>query len=94
MRRGKGRSFVGFLLTYFLTSILICTCILVSLKSTVLKGNGIKEFIKSLDIGEYVEEVVNDDVSVDCGGGAVATVTSVVVVVVVTCGDAFNAFVS
>ena len=67
MRRGKGRSFVGFLLTYFLTSILICTCILVSLKSTVLKGNGIKEFIKSLDIGEYVEEVVNESIKSTAG---------------------------
>ena len=62
MRRGKGRSFVGFLLTYFLTSILVSTCILVSLKCTVLKGNGIKEFIKSLDIGEVVQEVVNESI--------------------------------
>ena len=62
MHRGKGRSFVGFLLTYFLTSILVSTCILVSLKCTVLKGNGIKEFIKSLDIGEVVQEVVNESI--------------------------------
>ena len=63
MRRGKGRAFVGFLLTYFLISSLICTSAFVVLKSTVLKGNDVKEFIKGLDFGEVVEEVVNESIN-------------------------------
>lgn len=63
MRRGKGRAFVGFLLTYFLISSLICTSAFVVLKSSVLKGNDVKEFIKGLDFGEVVEEVVNESIN-------------------------------
>lgn len=62
MNRGKGRSFVGFLLTYFLVVTLICTSLFVCLRVSFLKGEDIKSFIKSLDLGEIVQEIVSETV--------------------------------
>lgn len=62
MNRGKGRSFVGFLLTYFLVVTLICTSLFVCLRVSFLKGNDVKSFIKSLDLGEVVQEIVSETV--------------------------------
>lgn len=62
MNRGKGRSFVGFLLTYFLVVTLICTSLFVCLRVSFLKGEDVKSFIKSLDLGEVVQEIVSETV--------------------------------
>ncbi|MBQ2981265.1 MAG: hypothetical protein IJD58_03960 [Lachnospiraceae bacterium] len=62
MNRGKGRSFVGFLLTYFLVVTLICTSLFVCLRVSFLKGDDVKSFIKSLDLGEAVQEIVSKTV--------------------------------
>lgn len=62
MNRGKGRSFVGFLLTYFLVVTLICTSLFVCLRVSFLKGDDVKSFIKSLDLGEVVQEIVSETV--------------------------------
>lgn len=62
MNRGKGRSFVGFLLTYFLVVTLICTSLFVCLRVSFLKGEDIISFIKSLDLGEIVQEIVSETV--------------------------------
>lgn len=62
MNRGKGRAFVGFLLTYFLIVTLICTSLFICLRSSFLKGDDIKSFIKSLDLGEIVQEMVSTSI--------------------------------
>lgn len=62
MNRGKGRAFVGFLLTYFLVVTLICTSLFVCLRVSFLKGDDVKSFIKSLDLGEVVQEIVSETV--------------------------------
>ena len=62
MNRGKGRAFVGFLLTYFLVVTLICTSLFVCLRVSFLKGEDVKSFIKSLDLGEVVQEIVSETV--------------------------------
>lgn len=62
MNRSKGRAFVGFLLTYFLVVTLICTSLFLCLRSSFLKGEDIKSFIKSLDLDEIVQEIVSESI--------------------------------
>lgn len=58
MRKGAGRAFLGFILTAMLTFVLIGTCFAICLKTTVFKGEGLKDLINNIDIGEVVEEIM------------------------------------
>ena len=75
---GFGKSFLGFLLTIILMISLISCGILAGVKTTILKGNGIKDVVRNLDLYESISNIIaTEDVVGDEGEVVAQLITSV-----------------